>query len=89
MFEKGLVITGGTALLVAAIFWGIDGKPLIASGCALAALVVFWCWKYTPQNDNRKPTTANNPTPQEVRQYRKDNPGISITHAVRSLKGQN
>lgn len=89
MLEKGLVIAGGAVLLVSAIFWGIDGKPLIASGCALAALIVFWCWKYTPQNDDRKPATEDNPTPQEVRQYRKDNSGTSITQAVRALKGQN
>lgn len=88
MTEKGLVFSGGVLLLISAIGYGFAGEPLLAAGCALAATIVFWFWKFTPGDGSRMNRSSENSTAQEARKYRRENPGVSIHQAVRDLKRQ-
>lgn len=86
MLETVLELSGAAMFLVAAVGFGIAGHPLIATACALAAVLIFWFWRPSKFPKNIKGNTSDNPTPQEVREYRKNHPGTSISQAIDSLK---
>ncbi|MCS4536122.1 hypothetical protein [Corynebacterium sp. HS2168-gen11] len=89
MMEKILIRSGGFLLFIAAVSFGFAGELLNASVCALAATLFLWFWKYDdPAPKTQADSAADNPTPQEVRQYRLDNPRTTIYEAVQNLKEQ-
>ena len=89
MTVRLLYLTGALALLISAVAFGFAKEPLWASGAALAAACVFW-FGVTQTEKSPKTTAVNsqNPSPQEVREYREEHPGTGIQEAVRELKAQ-
>ncbi|MCS4536343.1 hypothetical protein [Corynebacterium sp. HS2168-gen11] len=84
--KKILTLSSGFLLLIAALLFGFTGEYLIASGCSLAATLIFWFPRFSPEAKTGAANAADIPTPQEVKQYRLDNPGTTIHQAVLNLK---
>ena len=90
MTEKVLYLLGGAAFLIAAVFFALDHEPLWAAGAAFAALLVFAFAKLAPSRSpqNEAQVQGANPSPEAVRAYREQHPGVGITEAVQALKSQ-
>ncbi|RAV34131.1 hypothetical protein [Corynebacterium heidelbergense] len=80
MTERTLLLLGVGALLVSAIAFGFTGRYLLAGLITLAALLVFW---FMPKHGTAiRKSDGPVPSPSEVKAYRQEHPGTSVSEAV-------
>lgn len=90
MTGRDLYLLGGAAFWMATVFLALDHEPLWAAGTAVAAQLVIAFVNFAPSCSPKDEAQVKGakPSPEAVRAYREEHPGVGITEAVHALNSQ-
>lgn len=87
MFKKIIFAASSVALVAGTVYWGFEKEFLFA---IIGVIMSFFAIKETYQlfagkEEKLDPSIKEIPSPQVIKQYRKENPGTSIIGAINAI----